>query len=206
MDIYRHDDSFRKKGFPVIAGIDEAGRGPIAGPVVAAAVILPPRVRIDGLRDSKKVPEKERLHLFREVLVSASGIGVGIVDHVEIDRTNILAATRTAMKAACEDLSYAPDALIIDAVSLPGVAIEQFPIIKADAKSASVAAASIIAKHVRDLLMLRFDGLYPEYGFRRHKGYCTREHMDMIAVHGPCPIHRRTFRQVLTAELPFPLP
>jgi ribonuclease HII len=206
MDIYRHDDSFRKKGFPVIAGIDEAGRGPIAGPVVAAAVILPPHVRIDGLRDSKKVPERERLHLFREVLVSAAGIGVGMVDHEEIDRINILQATRAAMKMACEDLISPPDALIIDAVTLPGIALRQFSIIKADAKSASVAAASIIAKHVRDMLMLHYDSLFPEYNFRKHKGYCTREHMDMIAAHGPCPIHRRSFRQVLTTELPFPLP
>jgi ribonuclease HII len=206
MDIYRHDDSFRDKGFPVIAGIDEAGRGPIAGPVVAAAVILPPHIRIDGLRDSKKVPEKERSLLFWEILVSAAGIGVGMADHEEIDRINILEATRAAMKMAYEDLISPPDALIIDAVALPGVPVKQFPIIKADAKSAAVAAASIIAKHVRDLLMLHYDTLYPEYCFGKHKGYCTREHREKVAAFGPCPIHRRSFRQVMTAELPFPLP
>jgi len=205
MSIYRHDDSFRNKGFPVIAGIDEAGRGPIAGPVVAAAVILPPAVRIEGLRDSKKVPEKERATLFWDVLVAASDIGVGIVDNREIDRLNILQATKVAMKLAVEDLRSDPDALIIDAVTIPGTAIRQFPIIKADAQSAAVAAASIIAKYVRDMMMLHFDTMYPQYNFKRHKGYCTRDHMDSIALHGPCPIHRRSFRQVMTTELPFSL-
>jgi ribonuclease HII len=206
MDIYRHDDSFREKGFPVIAGIDEAGRGPLAGPVVAAAVILPPHVRIDGLRDSKKVPERERGHLFWEILIAATDIGIGIVGNEEIDRINILQATRVAMKLACEDLTSPPDALIIDAVTIPDVLLKQFPLIKADDKSAAVAAASIIAKHVRDMLMHHYDILYPEYLFRKHKGYCTREHMAKVAAFGPCPIHRRSFKQVMTAELPFPLP
>ena len=206
MDIYRHDDSFREKGFPVIAGVDEAGRGPLAGPVVAAAVILPRHIRIVGLRDSKKVPERERGHLFWEILIAATDIGVGIVDNEEIDRINILQATRAAMKLACEDLTSPPDALIIDAVTIPNILHTQFPLIKADAKSAAVAAASIIAKHVRDMLMQHYDVLYPEYHFRKHKGYGTREHREKVAAFGPCPIHRRSFRQVLTAELPLPLP
>jgi len=205
MEIYRHDDSFRDEGFPVIAGIDEAGRGPIAGPVVAAAVILPPHIRIKGLRDSKKVPEKERTHLFWEVLISATAIGVGIVDNLEIDRINILCATKSAMKQAVEDLACSPDALLVDAVTIPGITLRQFPIIKGDAKSASVAAASIIAKYVRDRLMLHYDSLYPDYNFRKHKGYCTKEHMKMITLLGPCPIHRITFRRVVTTELPFAL-
>lgn len=205
MDIYRHDDSFRDEGFGVIAGIDEAGRGPLAGPVVAAAVILPPHIRITGLRDSKKVPEKERTHLFWEVLISAAAVGVGVVDNLEIDRINILRATKSAMKQAVEDLAWSPDALLVDAVTIPGVAIRQFPIIKADAKSASVAAASIIAKYVRDTLMLHYDSLYPEYNFARHKGYCTKDHMKKIALLGPCPIHRKSFRQVMTTGLPFAL-
>jgi ribonuclease HII len=205
MNIFRHDDSFRGKGFPVIAGIDEAGRGPIAGPVVAAAVILPPSLRIDRLRDSKKVPERERAFLFWEILVSAIDIGVGIIDNQEIDRINILQAARTAMKHAVEDLTSAPDALIVDAVTVPGTTIKQFPIIKADAKSAAVAAASVVAKYVRDMMMFHFDGMYPQYNFKKHKGYCTREHMDIIALHGPCPIHRKSFRQVMTTKLPFPL-
>lgn len=205
MDIYRHDESFRDEGFPVIAGIDEAGRGPLAGPVVAAAVILPPHIRIDGLRDSKKVPEKERAHLFWEVLVSASAVGVGVVDNLEIDRINILGATKAAMRLAVEDLAWSPDALLVDALTIPDVAFRQFSIIKADAKSASVAAASIIAKHVRDTLMLHYDNLYPDYHFKRHKGYCTQDHMKMIALLGPCPIHRKSFRPVITTGLPFAL-
>jgi ribonuclease HII len=205
MDIYRHDDSFRDEGLEVIAGIDEAGRGPLAGPVVAAAVILPPHIRIKGLRDSKKVPEKERTYLFWEVLVSASAVGVGIVDNLEIDRTNILRATKSAMKQAVEDLGCSPDALLVDAVTIPGITFRQFPIIKGDAKSASVAAASIIAKYVRDTLMINYDNLYPDYNFRRHKGYCTKDHMKIIALLGPCPIHRKSFRQVMTSGLPFAL-
>lgn len=206
MDIYRHDDSFRAKGCSVIAGVDEAGRGPIAGPVVAAAVILPPSLRIAGLRDSKKIPEKERSLLFWDILTSAVDIGVGIVCNEEIDRHNILASTKTAMQYAVKDLARPPDALIIDAVTIPGITIRQFPIIKADAKSAAVAAASVIAKHVRDSLMLHFDRLYPDYNFKKHKGYCTKEHLDKIAAHGPCPIHRKSFRRVMTSELSFPLP
>jgi ribonuclease HII len=205
MDIYRHDESYRRKGYPVIAGIDEAGRGPLAGPVVAAAVILPDSLRIQGLRDSKKVPSGERALLFWEILVSASDIGVGIVDNQEIDRINILRATRKAMQHSLDDLSSAPDALIIDALTVPGAAVTQFPVIKADAKSAAVAAASIVAKYVRDMLMLHYDVAYPQYNFKRHKGYGTQEHMDMIALHGPCPIHRKSFRQVMTINLPFPL-
>ncbi len=205
MDIYRYDDSFRYEGYPVIAGIDEAGRGPIAGPVVAAAVILPRSLRINRLRDSKKVPEKERAFLFWEILVSAVDIGVGIIDNVEIDRINILRATLNAMKSAVDDLTMTPDALIIDAVTIPLVPIKQFPVIKADAKSASVAAASIVAKYIRDMMMIHFDSLYPQYDFKKHKGYGTREHMERIMQHGPCPLHRKSFRQVMTAEFPFPL-
>ena len=139
MDFYQHDESFRKKGFLRIAGIDEAGRGPLAGPVVAAAVILAESVRIDGLRDSKKVPEKERESLFSEVRNAASDIGIGIVGPEDIDRLNILRATRLAMKLAVEDLSSPPDFLIIDAVSLPLVSIQQIHPLKGESVSASAA-------------------------------------------------------------------
>jgi len=203
MDIYQHDDSFRGKGFAFIAGIDEAGRGPVAGPVVAAAAILPPDLRIKGLRDSKKVPEHERTHLFWDVLSFSLDIGIGIVEHDEIDRINILQATRLAMKKAVDDLRSTPDALIIDAVTLPSVKIKQFSIIKADSKSASVAAASIIAKYVRDMIMLHYHALYPEYNFRKHKGYCTEEHIHLINLHGPCSIHRKSFKKVMELTLPF---
>ena len=203
MDIYQHDEAFRKEGFKYIAGIDEAGRGPLAGPVVAAAVILPSDLRIDGLRDSKKVPEKERETLFWAVLSSSLDIGVGIVEHDEIDRINILQATKSAMKKAVSDLRMSPDALIIDALTLPSVAMKQFAIIKADSKSASVAAASLIAKYVRDTIMLRYHDVYPEYNFKKHKGYCTAEHLRLLDIYGPCGIHRKSFRKVMDIGLPF---
>ena len=203
MDIYQHDEAFRERGFKVIAGIDEAGRGPLAGPVVAAAVVLPADVRIDGLRDSKKVPEQERLTLFWDILSCSLDIGVGIVEHDEIDRINILQATKSAMEKAVTDLSMSPDVLIIDALTLPSVPMKQFSIIKADSKSAAVAAASLIAKYVRDMIMLRYHSLYPEYNFRKHKGYCTEEHLRLLEMHGPCSIHRKSFRKVMDLNLPF---
>ncbi len=201
MDLYRHDESWRRKGFAVIAGIDEAGRGPIAGPVVAAAVVLPPSARIKGLRDSKKVPEKEREVLFRDVLCLAAAIGVGVVGHDEIDKLNILRATKRAMTLAISDLGVAPDLLIIDAVALPSVPIEQISPFKAESLSACVAAASIVAKYFRDAMMLRYHEIYPQYNFKKHKGYCTREHLAMVALHGPCTIHRKSYKKVKTLSL-----
>ena len=203
MDIYQHDKAFRERGFKFIAGIDEAGRGPLAGPVVASAVILPADLKIAGLRDSKKVPEKERASLFWDILLSSLDIGVGIVEHAEIDRINILQATRLAMEKAVSDLCITPDALIIDAVTLSSVSIKQFSIIKADAKSASVAAASLIAKYSRDMIMLRYHSLYPEYNFRKHKGYGTAEHIRLLNLYGPCSIHRKSFRKVRDMNIPF---
>lgn len=203
MDFYQHDESFRKKGFRKIAGIDEAGRGPLAGPVVASAVILKEGIRIDGLRDSKKVPEKERESLFSEIQKSASDIGIGIVGPEDIDRLNILRATRLAMKLAVESLTSLPDFLIIDAVSLPLVSIEQIHPIKGESVSASVAAASIIAKVTRDRIMTECSNQYPQYHFDRHKGYSTKEHMDLIQLYGPCPVHRKSFCKVMTLDLPF---
>jgi ribonuclease HII len=203
MDIYRHDETFRAKGFEFIAGIDEAGRGPLAGPVVAAAVILPQDLRIEGLRDSKKVPEDERENLFRNILSFAVDISVGIAEHDEIDRINILQATKSAMNKAVAGLRIKPDALIIDALTLPALKVKQFSIIKADNKSAAAAAASLVAKYFRDAIMQRYDSLYPEYNFGRHKGYGTEEHLRLIDLHGPCRIHRRSFRKVLDLNLPF---
>ena len=203
MDIYQHDRSFRENGFRTIAGIDEAGRGPVAGPVVAAAVILPDDIRIDGLRDSKKVPEREREGLFWDVVSFSTEIGIGIVDHEDIDRLNILRATKLAMQKALEDLRNMPDMLIIDAVALPLIPVKQISPVKAESLSASVAAASIIAKYVRDMIMLDYHKKYPHYNFGKHKGYCTAEHINMIRLYGPCPIHRKSFRKVMSQGLPF---
>jgi ribonuclease HII len=198
MSIYQHDNSYRKQGFEAIAGIDEAGRGPLAGPVVAAAVVLPDALRIEGLRDSKKVPERERETLFWEILSLSLGVGVGIIDHDEIDRINILNATRLAMKIALEDLYFRPSMLIIDAVTLHSVSIRQISPFKAESISASVAAASIVAKYTRDRLMLHYHECYPQYNFRKHKGYGTAEHIEMLSLFGPCPIHRRSFKRVVS--------
>ncbi|BCB96686.1 ribonuclease HII [Dissulfurispira thermophila] len=206
IDPYEYDESIRKNGFGIIAGIDEAGRGPVAGPVVAAAVILPCGVRIEGIRDSKKIPEKEREILFYEILLNALCIGIGIVDANVIDRINILRATRQAMYAALVDLtnnmSIRPDIILIDALTIPSMDVKQMSIIKGDAKSASIAAASIIAKVVRDGIMKSYHSIYPQYGFDKHKGYATKAHLDKINKYGPCPIHRKSFQKVMDLVLP----
>ena len=203
MDLYEHDESIRRDGFNIIAGVDEAGRGPLAGPVVAAAVILPRGLIIDGVRDSKKVPEKERERLFEEIMALAKGVGVGIVGAREIDTINILGATKLAMQTALKKLGGQPDIILIDALLLKAVKTKQMSIIKGDAKSASIAAASIIAKVTRDRLMFQYHSAYPQYGFDRHKGYATKFHIESILKHGPCPIHRKTFRKVMDLPLPF---
>jgi ribonuclease HII len=203
MDIYQHDDLLREKGFIRIAGIDEAGRGPLAGPVVAAAVVFPKGIRIKGLRDSKKVPEKEREYLFSEIFHISKDIGIGIVSHEEIDRLNILRSTKLAMQYAVENLSQPPDLLIIDALSLPSIPIRQISFIKGEDKSSSVAAASIVAKVTRDKIMMSYHSQFPNYNFGKNKGYSTKEHLDMIRIYGPCPIHRKSFQRVMSLELPF---
>ncbi len=203
MGIYRYDESLRERGYPIIAGIDEAGRGPLAGPVVAAATVLPGSGRITGLRDSKKIPEKERETLFWDVLCTSLDVGVGIVDHDIIDRMNIIQATRLAMEIAVHDLSRTPDLLLIDALNLPALMIPQISLIKGESRSASIAAASIIAKVVRDRIMENYHALYPHYGFSKHKGYATEDHIRNISLHGPCPIHRKSFRPVMSLTLPF---
>lgn len=202
MDLYRYDEALTENGARIIAGIDEAGRGPLAGPVVAAAVILRRMEAFDGLRDSKKVPPNERKRLFWELLCRAVDIGVGIVDAVTIDRINILNATKSAMTMAVGDLSIKPGLLVIDAVKLSNPGISQVSIIKGESMSASIAAASIIAKVVRDGIMEHYEDIYPEYGFARHKGYATGLHLNRIAQHGPCPIHRKSFNKVLSLQLP----
>lgn len=203
MDIYQHDDFLRKKGFRRIAGIDEAGRGPLAGPIVAAAVVLPEGVRIEGLRDSKKISENKRELLFAKIAILSEDIGIGIVGHEDIDRLNVLRSTRLAMQYAIEKLSQQPELLIIDALSLPLIPIKQISYIRAEEVSSSVAAASIIAKVIRDKIMMSYHQQYPNYNFKKNKGYSTKEHLESLRMYGPCPIHRKSFQRVMTLELPF---
>ncbi|MCX7746525.1 MAG: ribonuclease HII [Clostridia bacterium] len=180
-------------GVQWIAGIDEAGRGPLAGPVVAAAVIFPKDVFIHGLNDSKKVSPKKRDSLYDEIIEKAIAVGVGIVDSTTIDEINILNAAKKAMSIAVEHLEVKPELLLIDAERLPEVPIEQTSIIGGDRLSISIAAASIIAKVTRDKMITEMDDQYPEYGFAKHKGYGTKEHIDAIKKFGICPIHRISF-------------
>lgn len=189
----RYEKEYEKSG--VICGIDEAGRGPLAGPVVAGAVILPKGCRILYLNDSKKLSEKRREELFLEIKEKAVSWATGVVSPEEIDEINILQATYKAMRQAFEKLSPVPRVLLNDAVTIPGISpsLIQVPIIKGDAKSASIAAASIVAKVTRDHMMSEYDKLYPQYGFAGHKGYGTAAHIAAIREHGPCSIHRRSF-------------
>ncbi len=200
--IYSYDEEIRHS-HDLVAGLDEAGRGPLAGPVVAAAVVLQPGSIIDGLRDSKKTPEKQRKRVFWEIVMSAVSIGVGMTEAEEIDRINILQSTKRAMERAIGDLTVTPDILLIDAVSLPNIKIKQNSMIKGESISAAIAAASIVAKVVRDDLMMNYHEKYPAYNFKRHKGYGTKEHIECINKHGPCRIHRKSFRKVGDMQIPF---
>ena len=197
------DDAFEceawTRGFRRVAGVDEAGRGPLAGPVVAAAVVLPRRCRLEGLRDSKLLSERQREHLYTRLLTAAVDIGVGVVDAGVIDELNILEATRLAMAQAVRHLAPCPDYLLLDAVVLPGIAVEQRAVIKGDRLCRSIAAASIVAKVLRDRLMSRAHARYPQYGFLAHKGYGTAEHLRQLQRYGPCDLHRRSFAPVREA-------
>ena len=184
----------------LVCGIDEAGRGPLAGPVVAGAVILPADCEILFLNDSKKLSEKRRDELFDEIKAKAVSFGIGVVGPGRIDEINILQATYEAMRTAVSQLSPAPEVLLNDAVTIPGIATRQVPIIKGDAKSVSIAAASILAKVTRDRMMVEYDAIFPQYGFAKHKGYGTAAHIAAIKEFGPCPIHRKTFIKNFVAE------
>ncbi|MBO6106899.1 MAG: ribonuclease HII [Stomatobaculum sp.] len=176
-----------------ICGIDEAGRGPLAGPVAAGAVILPKDCRILYLNDSKKLSPARRDALFDEIREKAVAFSIGISSPERIDEINILQATYEAMRKAVAGLSVPPDLLLNDAVTIPEVQIRQVPIVKGDAKSVSIAAASILAKVTRDRMMEEYDAMWPEYGFAKHKGYGTAQHIAALKEYGPCPIHRRSF-------------
>lgn len=190
----RLEDSYRSRGFDRIAGVDEAGRGPLAGPVVAAAVIFRPGTRIEGVDDSKVLSASRRETLAAEIRAAAAEVGVGVVSNEEIDRVNILRATNLAMEQAVRSLSVVPDLLLIDGNSFRHESLKFVNIVDGDALSFSIAAASIVAKVERDRMMLEYDRLYPEYGFAAHKGYGTEQHRKAIAKYGLSPIHRRTFR------------
>lgn len=177
----------------LVCGIDEAGRGPLAGPVCAAACILPPDVNFNWLNDSKKVSPKKREMLYEEITERAVSWAAVMVSAQRIDEINVLQADYEAMREALSQLSLKPSVLINDAVTIPGVNIPQIPVIKGDGKCISVAAASILAKVTRDRYMVQMDEKYPEYGFAKHKGYGTRQHIAALKKYGPCPIHRRTF-------------
>ncbi|MBQ9267860.1 MAG: ribonuclease HII [Clostridia bacterium] len=193
-ELSKFEKEYYAKGFHLICGIDEAGRGPLAGPVVAGAVILPEGALIEGVNDSKKLSEKKREKLYDVITEQALAWAVGIVDNNVIDEINILEATRKAMKMAIDGLSVKPDYILIDAekkVDTGG--IPYLPIIKGDALSISIAAASILAKVTRDRMMYEYDKVFPMYGFAKHKGYGTKAHIEAIQENGLCMIHRKTF-------------
>ncbi len=201
----RHERALRKAGVEIIAGIDEAGRGPLAGPVVAAAVILPDRFRHKTLTDSKKLSAETRAAIYEELTAEGACIQwtVAVVEHDEIDRINILRATHQAMRRAVGALPRTPHHALIDGLPVRPFPVPQTALVKGDAASFSIAAASIIAKVTRDRIMMEMDARYPEYQFARHKGYGTAEHLDKLRIHGPSPIHRRSFLPVSDTQLDF---
>jgi ribonuclease HII len=198
---FTFEEEMWQQGIVHVAGVDEAGRGPLAGPVVAAAVILSPKLPLDGVDDSKKLSFRHRERLFQEITDQAVSYGVGIVSHLMIDEINIYQATLRAMADAVARLSPRPGHLLIDGPRYQGSVIPFTPIIDGDAKSRSIAAASIIAKVTRDRMMLEYDALYPHYGFAQHKGYGTARHLEALRRFGPCEIHRKSFRMPVQAEI-----
>ena len=195
-----YESQGKSQGYLLIAGVDEAGRGPLAGPVVASAVILPANASLDGLTDSKKLTQKQREHFFPVIKQVAVAYAIETVSSEVIDEINILQASLLAMKQAVEKLLPLADLLLIDGNQRVKTSTDQWTIVKGDSQSLSIAAASVLAKVTRDKLMQDYHALYPQYEFARHKGYGTQLHRDRINQHGPCPIHRRSFRGVLPEE------
>ena len=193
--LQEHDEHFLKQGFLSLAGVDEAGRGPLAGPVVASAVIVRDFSFSAAVDDSKKMTPGSRERAYQEIFGKCS-VGIGIVESGRIDEMNILEATLQAMTEAVSKLNVAPDCILVDGTKTPKLPFRQFPIVDGDAKSFSIACASVVAKVTRDRMMDYYDEIYPEYGFKKHKGYGTREHVAALERHGPCKIHRRTFEPV----------
>ena len=191
------EDQLYSQGMQIICGVDEAGRGPLAGPVCAAAVILPPHLEIPGLNDSKKLTDKRRRELFPLIKEKALAYGIAFADHAEVDKINILQATYLAMERALEQLRIRPDIALIDGNRAKNFGLPVQTVVHGDSLSANIAAASILAKVTRDDLMLEMAETYPLYGFEVHKGYGTKAHYEAILQHGPCPIHRMTFLKKL---------
>ena len=196
MDLEALERQVRRKGYPFIAGIDEAGRGPLAGPVVAAAVILPEGTRLDQLNDSKKLSPQRREKLFGPIYEYALSVGIGIVDPVEIDRINILQASLLSMAMAVDNLFPRPDFLLVDGTFPINTSLPQECVKQGDSRCLSIAAASVVAKVTRDRIMKCYDDEFPEFGFGKHKGYGTKAHCEAIRTLGCCRIHRKTFRRV----------
>nr|WP_054259833.1 ribonuclease HII [Propionispora sp. 2/2-37] len=196
LQMYRYEENYRQKGFTVIAGVDEAGRGPLAGPVVVGAVILPHDCFLPHLNDSKQLSARQREVLYKEIKEIAIAVHYCVMDREVIDQLNIYQATVSAMYRVLEELETTPQAVLIDAVPLPKLKVPSLSIVGGDAASASIAAASIIAKVERDRIMNEMDELYPVYGFAKHKGYATREHIQALQKYGPCPIHRKSFEPI----------
>ena len=199
-DLWKIEDEFFAHGIKLICGVDEAGRGPLAGPVCAAAVILPPHFEIPGLNDSKKLTDKRRRDLYPLIKESAVAYGIGFASHEEIDEINILQATYLAMERAIAQLSIAPEQLLIDGNRAKDFGIPTQTVVKGDSLSASIAAASILAKVTRDDWMLQAATEYPQYHFEIHKGYGTKAHYEALTDHGACTIHRRTFLKKFYGE------
>ena len=197
---YNYEKAVALDGFKAICGVDEAGRGPLAGPVVAAACILPVDCEIEGLNDSKKLTEKKRDLLFEEIKEKAIAYSIASASNEEIDEFNILNATMLAMVRAIETLPVTADYALVDGNCIRNFPIPAMAIVKGDAKSPSIAAASILAKVTRDRICMEMDEEYPEYNFKKHKGYPTKEHRDLVIKYGPCPIHRKSFLMFMNKE------
>ena len=200
IDMWSIENSCFSNGIQIVCGVDEAGRGPLAGPVCAAAVILPPNVEIPGLNDSKKLTDKKRRELFPVIKDMAIAYGIGYAGHEEIDEINILQATYLAMERALAQLSVKPELALIDGNRAKDFGLPVRTVVKGDSLSASIAAASVLAKVSRDDLMLRLAEEYPHYGFEIHKGYGTKAHYEAIRAHGPSPVHRKTFLKKFYGE------
>jgi len=196
-NLYNYENQLKLEGYSLVAGIDEAGRGSLSGPVVAAAVILPCRLYIPYIKDSKKLSSQKRTELYYSILNKAKDVGVGVVEAKIIDRINIAQASFLAMKKAILYLKEVPDYLLVDGFKIPHLNIFQIPLIKGEDKSISIAAASIVAKVYRDNIMIQYDQKYPQYLFKKNKGYGTKEHLKALLKYGPSEIHRKSYKRVM---------